>query len=305
MGHHHDHDHGHGHGHGHVHEYGRAFAIGIALNLGFVAAEWIAGVMAHSMALMADAGHNLGDAAGLGLAWIAFSLGKRKPSGIFTYGLGRSSILAALSNALLLMLAVGAVGWEAIRRLSSPPPVSTGIVMAVAGIGILVNGFTALLFMSGRKRDLNLRGAFLHMTLDALVSVGVVITGFLVRRTGWFLLDPLVSLAIGLLILYGTWDLLRDAMRLILDGVPEGILLEEVEACLLADERVLKVHDLHVWGTSTTKTALSAHVVVRPDQIPDPLLSDLSKQLHDRFEILHSTIQIEHGDPDFPCHLHH
>jgi cobalt-zinc-cadmium efflux system protein len=299
SGHHHD------HGHSHGETYGKAFAIGIALNLGFVAAEWVAGILSGSMALMADAGHNLGDAAGLTLAWIAYALSRRKPSGIFTYGLGRSSILAALFNALLLMAAVGAVSWEAIRRMSAPQPIATGTVMIVAAIGILVNGFTALLFLRGRKTDLNLRGAFLHMSLDALVSVGVVITGFLVRRTGWVVLDPIASLVISALILYSTWDLLRDAMRLILDGVPEGISMQDVEACLLADERVLKVHDLHVWSTSTTKTVLSAHIVVSEGLAPDPLLCDLSKQLHDRFEILHSTIQIEHGDPDYPCHIHH
>lgn len=302
MGHHHNHGHEHEHG---PTSYGRAFAIGISLNLGFVVVEWVFGMWAGSLALIADAGHNLSDVLGLVLAWTAYALARRKPCGTFTYGLGRSSILAALFNALLLLAAIGALGWEAVRRLSAPTPVATGTVMAVAAVGILINGATALLFMRGRHTDLNLRGAFLHMALDALVSVGVVATGFLVARTGMYWLDPAVSLGIGLLILAGSWGLLRDALRLILDGVPAGISLVEVKAFLAEVPSVCEVHDLHVWATSTTEVALSAHVVVEAGVAPDPLLARLAQELHDRFGIEHSTIQLEYGDPAHPCRITH
>lgn len=282
---------------------GRLFAVGIALNLAFVAAEWAFGVLAGSLALLADAGHNLGDVLGLALAWAAYVLGRRKPCGTFTYGLGRSSILAALFNALLLFAVVGGIAWEALKRLTAPTPVATGTVMAVAAAGIVVNGATALLFLRGRKEDLNLRGAFLHMATDALVSVGVVVAGFLVARTGWTWLDPAVSLVIGLLILGGTWGLLRDALRLLLDGVPAGLSLEAVKAHLLEDPRVRRVHDLHVWATSTTETALSAHVDVVPGVVPDAFLAELAESLRARFGIAHSTVQLEHGDPAHPCCL--
>lgn len=311
MGGHHDHDHHHGHGHAHGHHthapatFGRAFAVGITLNLAFVGIEWVYGAWAGSLALMADAGHNLSDVLGLVLAWTAVVLARRRPCGSFTYGLGRSSILAALFNALLLIVAVGALAWEAMRRLAAPTPVATGTVMAVAAVGILVNGLTALLFLRGRHTDLNVRGAFLHMAMDALVSLGVVVAGFLVRRTGWVWLDPAVSLAIGALILVGTWGLLKEAMRLILDGVPAGISLAEVEAHLLEDPRVLDVHDLHVWALSTTGVALSAHVRVSPDVAPDAFLAGAAKELEAHFGITHITLQLEHGDPDHPCQIRH
>lgn len=298
MGGHHEHDHTPG-------SYGRIFALGIALNLGFVVAEWVAGVMAGSLALIADAGHNLSDVLGLVLAWTAYALGRRKPCGTFTYGLGRTSILAALFNALLLIAAIGALGWEAVKRLAEPTPVATGTVMAVAGLGIAVNTATALLFLKGRKTDLNLRGAFLHMAMDALVSVGVVGAGFLVARTGWTWLDPAVSLAIGLLILWGTWGLLREALRLILDGVPRGLELDAVRTFLQAHPGVREVHDLHVWAMSTTENALSAHVVVEADLAPDPFLARMAQELHDRFDIDHATLQLEHGDPEHPCTVKH
>lgn len=296
----HAHDPDHGHGHAPA-SYGRAFAIGISLNLAFVAVEWIYGVLAGSLALMADAGHNLGDVLGLVLAWTAYTLGKRKPSARFSYGLGRSSILAALFNAILLVAAVGAIAWEAIHRLMAPSPVAAGTMMVVAGIGIAINAGTALLFMRGRHHDLNLKGAFLHMALDALVSLGVVVAGLLVLKTGWHWLDPVVSLVISAVILGGTWGLLKEALHLILDAVPPGIDLDRVRALLLADDRVCDVHDLHVWATSTTHKALSAHVIVRPDTLPDPLLAHLAEELEEHFGIHHSTIQVEHGDPDHPC----
>lgn len=302
MGHHHSHGHDHDHA---PSSYGRAFAIGIALNLGFVVVEWVFGMWAGSLALIADAGHNLSDVLGLVLAWTAYALARRKPCGTFTYGLGRSSILAALFNAVLLLAAIGALGWEAVRRLAAPTPVATGIVMAVAAVGIVINGATALLFIRGRHSDLNLRGAFLHMALDALVSVGVVVTGFLVARTGLYWLDPAVSLAIGLLILAGTWGLLRDALRLILDGVPHGLDVAAVKGYLLEVPGVREVHDLHVWAMSTTETALSAHAVVDAEVPPDPLLAQLARDLHDRYGIAHTTIQLEHGDPAHPCRIGH
>ena len=296
MGGHHDHQ---------PSTYGRIFALGIALNLGFVVAEWVAGMMAGSLALLADAGHNLSDVLGLVLAWTAYALGRRKPCGIFTYGLGRTSILAALFNALLLIAAIGALGWEAVKRLAEPTPVATGTVMAVAGLGIAVNTATALLFLKGRKTDLNLRGAFLHMAMDALVSVGVVVAGFLVARTGWNWLDPAVSLAIGVLILAGTWSLLRDALRLILDGVPYGLEVSALRTFLEAQPGVREVHDLHVWALSTTENALSAHIVVEPTLVPDPFLARMTRELHDRFDIDHATLQLEHGDPEHPCTVKH
>ncbi len=296
MGGHHDHQ---------PSTYGRIFALGIALNLGFVVAEWVAGMMAGSLALLADAGHNLSDVLGLVLAWTAYALGRRKPCGIFTYGLGRTSILAALFNALLLIAAIGALGWEAVKRLAEPTPVATGTVMAVAGLGIAVNTATALLFLKGRKTDLNLRGAFLHMAMDALVSVGVVVAGFLVARTGWNWLDPAVSLAIGVLILAGTWSLLRDALRLILDGVPYGLEVSALRTFLEAQPGVREVHDLHVWALSTTENALSAHLVVEPTLVPDPFLARMTRELHDRFDIDHATLQLEHGDPEHPCTVKH
>lgn len=289
----------------HTSSYGRAFAVGIALNLGFVVAEWVFGVLSRSLALLSDAGHNLGDVLGLVLAWTAYALARRRPDGTFTYGLGRGSILAALANALLLMAAVGALAWEALKRLAAPPPVAAGTVMAVAAVGIAINAATALLFLRGRKEDLNLRGAFLHMSLDALVSLGVVLTGLLVARTGWHWLDPAVSLLIGAIILGSTWGLLREAGRLILDGVPADISLEAVRRHLCEDPRVQGVHDLHVWALSTTGTALSAHVVVDATLAPDPFLAQLSRELRDRFGIHHATIQLEHGDPEHPCTLAH
>jgi len=278
----------------------KALGIAIALNLAFVVVEWVFGVLAHSLALIADAGHNLSDVLGLALAWLALSLARREPSERFTYGLGRSSILAALLNALLLVAAVGGIAWEAIRRLSAPPSVDANTVIWVAAIGILVNAGTAALFLKDRHHDLNLRAAFLHMAMDALVSLGVVVGGFLVIHTGWNWVDPILSLIISIVILVGTWDLLKKSSVLTLDGVPHAIELPEVREYLVALPGVTQVHDLHIWAMSTTETALSAHLVME-EEAPEPDLAELGHQLHHRFHIVHPTIQVEWGDPLHPC----
>lgn len=282
----------------------RAFAIAIGLNLAFVLVEWIFGVLSHSLALIADAGHNLSDVLGLALAWGAVALSRRKPTDRFTYGLGRSSILAALCNATLLLLAIGGISWEAVRRLASPPPIHASIVIWVAAVGIVLNAGTALLFIRDRHHDLNRRGAFLHMAMDALVSVGVVIGGFLVIWTGWNWIDPVLSLVISLVILVGTWDLLKKSFILTLDGVPHAIELPEVRDFLGAWPGVSQIHDLHVWAMSTTENALSVHLVMDPEA-PEPDLAELGHQLHHRFDIDHPTFQVEWGDPLHPCRNGH
>jgi cobalt-zinc-cadmium efflux system protein len=293
-----DHDHAHHHA---PTDFGRAFAIGIALNLGFVIVEAIYGGIAHSLALIADAGHNLSDVLGLALAWGASILVRRLPTKRRTYGLRRTSILAALINALFLLIAIGAIAWEAIRRLQHPEPVASGVVMGVAAIGILINGITAWLFMSGRKGDLNIRGAFLHMAADAVVSLGVVLAALAMRYTGWLWLDPAVSLAIVVVIAVGTWGLLRDSVNLALDAVPQGIDPDEVEAYLSALPGVAAVHDLHIWGMSTTEAALTVHLVTPDVSVDDALLARINKDMHGRFGIEHTTIQFELGDAAHPC----
>jgi len=301
----HDHDHGHDHGGGHVHapaSFGRAFAIGIALNAGFVVVEAFYGVVGNSVALLADAGHNLGDVLGLAVAWIASVLVKRTPTARYTYGMRGSSVLAALFNAVFLLVAVGAISWEAIQRLGSPEAVAGKTVMLVAGVGIVVNGVTAWLFASGRKDDLNLRGAFMHMAADALVAVGVVVAGLVILLTGWHWLDSVVSLAINAVIIWGTWGLLRDSVNMSLDAVPSGIDPKEVRAFLASRPGVAAIHDLHIWPMSTTETALTCHVVM-PDGHPgDAFLHDLAEELSHRFKIKHPTVQIE-VDPHLACAL--
>ena len=289
-----------GHSHGGS-SFGRAFAIGIALNLGFVIIEFIYGHWAHSLALVADAGHNLSDVLSLLLAWGAAGLARRSPTPGRTYGFRRSSILAALINAVVLLIAIGAIAWEAIRRFSEPSPVEGGTVIMVAAIGIGVNAVTALLFWSGRKGDLNIRGAFLHMAADAAVSLGVVLAGFAIIFTGWLWLDPASSLVIVLVILVGTWGLLRDSINLALDAVPEGINERAVEEHLAKLPTCLEVHDLHIWGMSTTEAALTAHLVMKQPACDDAFLAQLAKELHENFGIEHSTFQIETGDPRYPC----
>lgn len=279
----------------------RAFALGVTLNLAFVLVEAGYGIRAHSLALVADAGHNLGDVLGLLLAWGAAALGSQRPSPRRTYGFRRTSILAALANAILLLLAVGAIAWEAVGRLQRPAPVASGVVIVVALFGIGINAGTALLFLRGRKQDLNVRGAFTHMAADAAVSAGVVVAALLMQRTGWLWLDPAVSLAIAAVITIGTWGLLQDSVNLALDAVPEGIKPEEVKAFLEGLPGVVAVHDLHIWGMSTTHVALTAHLVKPEITNEDQLLAATCGELHDRFGIEHATLQIERDEAAATC----
>ncbi|MFJ7439566.1 cation diffusion facilitator family transporter [Methylorubrum thiocyanatum] len=290
------HGHGAGHGAGHVHapkNFGPAFAIGIALNLGFVGVEALYGWLSNSMALVADAGHNLSDVLGLVAAWIAAVLVKRAPTARFTYGLRGSSILAALFNAVLLLVATGGIIVEAVQRLLEPAPVAGTTVMIVAGIGILINGFTAWLFASGAQGDINIRGAYLHMMADAVVSVGVVLAGLVILATGFDWIDPLVSLAIAVLIIVATWGLLRDSVAMSLAAVPPGIDPEAVRAHLAARPGVRGLHDLHIWSMSTTEVALTAHLVVAGGAPDRHFLKDTADTLRARFGIHHATLQIE------------
>jgi cobalt-zinc-cadmium efflux system protein len=295
----------HEHGHQTPASYDRAFAIGIGLNLAYVAVEGVFGLLAGSLALLADAGHNLSDVLGLALAWGAAWLARRRPTARRTYGLRRSSILAALANAMLLLVAVGAIAWEAIQRLQAPEPVATGIVLWVAAAGVLLNSGTALLFMRGRQHDLNVRGAFLHMAADAGVTVGVMAAALLIGWTGWLWLDPAVSLLIAAVILIGTWGLLRDSVDLALDAVPRGIDPGEVAEFLTSQPGVSEIHDLHIWAMSTTETALTVHLVRPAADLDDGLLARLRRELHERFAIAHATIQVETGDPcpQAPAHV--
>jgi len=281
--------------------YGRAFAVGVTLNLGFVIAEVIYGRAAHSLALVADAGHNLSDVLGLALAWGAMILARRHPTPERTYGFRRASILAALINAAVLLISVGAIAWEAIGRLQSPNAVEGKTVMWVAAVGIAINAGTALMFMSGRKGDLNIRGAFMHMAADAVIALGVVVTGAVMLYTGWLWLDPVASLVIVALVVYGTWGLLRDSVNLALDAVPEGIDVDGVKAYLGSLPTCVEVHDLHIWGMSTTETALTAHLIMGNSVCDDALLAKAAHELHDKFGIEHATLQVEFGDPAYPC----
>jgi cobalt-zinc-cadmium efflux system protein len=285
------HDHSHRH---HEHsDYNRAFAIGVALNVAFIIIETVYGLLADSLALLADAGHNLSDVLGLLLAWGASYMAKRRPTQRHTYGWRKSSILAALMNALVLMVAIGAIAWEAIRRFNQPAPVAGQTIIIVAAIGVLINTITAALFISGRKHDLNIRGAFIHMAADAGVSAGVVVAGVLILASGWLWLDPLVSLMIAVIILFGTWGLLRDAFNLALDAVPKGIDPQAVSEYLAGMPGVESVHDLHIWAMSTTETALTAHLVKPDSKDDDVLIEKASKELHEHFGIDHVTLQWE------------
>lgn len=297
------HDHG-GHGHSHAPaSFNRAFLIGITLNIGFVIAETVYGFLANSLALLADAGHNLSDVLGLLLAWIAASLANRQPSERFTYGLKRTPILASLANAMLLLVASGAIIYEAVQRLGTPAPVAETTVIWVALVGILINGVTALGFMAGRKSDLNIRGAFLHMVADAVVSLGVVLSAIAVLYTGQLWIDPLVSIVIAVVIVLGTWSLLRDSVAMALDAVPAGIDRQAIEAYLSGLPGVAEVHDLHIWSMSTTEVALTAHLVRPGASLDDGLLAEAGRHLSSRFGIGHATLQIESGDPAHPCVL--
>ncbi|MCI0458981.1 MAG: cation diffusion facilitator family transporter [Gemmataceae bacterium] len=271
--------------------------------MSFVLAEAGLGIAANSLALLADAGHNLSDVLGLLLAWGAGYLARRRPTERRTYGLRRSTILAALLNAVLLLIAVGAITWEAIGRLDRPASVAGGTVIAVAAVGVVVNTVTALLFFSGRRHDPNIRGAFLHMAADAVVSLGVVVAGIVIGLTGWAWVDPAVSLLIAAVIAVGTWGLLRQSIDLSLDAVPTGIDPSSVRTFLAGLPGVVEVHDLHIWGMSTTETALTVHLVKPGAGVDDDWLAWVSKELHDRFRIDHATIQIECGRVSQPCNL--
>lgn len=290
----HSHDHGSA-GHGRV-SFDRAFAVGIVLNLIFVAVEATFGLLTESMALLADAGHNLSDVLGLVIAWAGAFLARRPPSRRFTYGLRGSSILAALLNSLLLLVAVGAIAWEAIGRLGTPQPVPGRVMMAVAAVGIIVNAATAMLFARGRRSDINIRGAFLHMAADAAVSAGVVIAGLLILLTGADWIDAATSLLIVAVIVVGTWGLLNDSIRMILGAVPAAIDIGEVEHALESLPGVARVHDLHVWPLSTTEVALTAHLVMPAGHPGDAFLLRLQERMAHEFGIQHSTIQIELSD---------
>jgi cobalt-zinc-cadmium efflux system protein len=302
SGHHHAHDH-HGHDHSHVDTHHRAFGIGIALNIAFVAVEAYFGWRADSLALLADAAHNLSDVLALVLAWMGMAMARVKPNDRYTYGRQRASILAALVNSLVLLAVMGGMAWEAVQRFTHPLPIHGEIVIAVAAAGVVINGITAWLFMAGSHGDLNIRGAFLHMAGDALVSLGVVVAGALYLWKGWLWLDPLLSLVIAVLILYATWGLFRQSLRLTFDGVPSSIELGSVRAYLRELPGVSDIHDLHVWAMSTSESALTVHLVMPGGHPGDDFLHELGRELHDRFDIDHATVQIEAGDTDKRCRL--
>jgi len=313
MPHHHEHNHSHDNHHGHSHSsshshgapnnHGRAFIIVIVLNSIFIAVEFGYGFVANSTALMADAGHNLSDVLGLILAWGAAVLARRAPNDRYTYGLRSSSILAALANAMFLLVACGAIAWEAALRFSNPPAVAGLMVSLVAVVGIVVNGVSAWLFMSGSKHDLNIRGAYLHMAADAAVSLGVAISGVIILFTQWYWLDPIVSLAIVAVIVFGTWGLLRASVLLALNGVPPNIDVSGVDKYLRECEGVIDIHDLHIWAMSTTENALTVHLVTPAGYPGDTYMDNIMKTLAERFNIHHSTIQIEQGTTDHACTL--
>lgn len=291
----HDHDHDHGHASHHTHapaSFDRAFAIGIGLNLLFVLVEAWFGWQAGSLALLADAGHNLSDVAGLVLAWGGALAGRLRPDARHTYGWQRASILAAFLNALLLLVAMGSLVWEAVQRLAAPEPMAAVTVMAVAAVGIVVNGATALLFMRGRKDDLNIRGAFLHMAADALVSLGVLVAGGLALWLGWNWIDPVVSLLISVVIVAGTWSLFRQSLHLLFDGVPDQVDFHAVRDCLLELPGVVRVHDLHVWAMGSSRIALTAHLELPAGPPDDNFYQQASERLQQRFAIDHVTLQV-------------
>ncbi|SAK96915.1 cation transporter [Caballeronia pedi] len=307
---HHDgHAHGHEHGHGHHHHHapqagqGRTFALAVALNVVIVVVQAIYGFLAHSTALLADAGHNLSDVLGLLLAWAAVWLGKRQPSARYTFGLGSSSILASLANAALLLFACGAIVLEAIQRLINPAPVAGLDVFIVATLGMVVNGFSAWLFMRGSKDDLNVRGAFLHMAADAAISAAVAVSGLIIMFTGASWLDPLMSLIVVSVIVYGTWGLGRDAMRLAMAAVPPSVDLSRIERYLQQLPGVRDVHDLHVWALSTTENALTVHLVMPQGHPGDAFVQDVVKTLRGEYSMHHATVQVEFGESCHACVL--
>ena len=302
--HNHPHQHGHSDSHGHSHapaSFNAAFGIGIALNTAFVAVEAFYGWKINSLALLADAGHNLSDVFGLVLAWGGALAGRLRPDARHTYGFKRASILAAFVNALLLLVAMGSLAWEAVNRLQAPPPVAGTTIMVVAGIGIVVNTATALLFLRGREHDLNIRGAFLHMATDALVSAGVVVAGALALWFGWTWLDPAASLVIAVVIVAATWSLFRQSLHLLFDGVPDSVELQDVQALLESLPGVARVHDLHVWAMGTSQIALTAHLVVPEGEADDAFLRHATELLHQRFRIEHVTLQVVRVPFTAPC----
>lgn len=296
--------------HNHSHSYNsiasnhnRAFAFGVALNLLYIIVEVAYGVKVNSMALIADAGHNFSDVLGLLLAWGASYLATATPSQKRTYGLRKSTILAALFNAIILMIAVGAITIESIRKIIEPETIGGTTMMMVASVGVVINTLTALLFLKGRESDINIKGAFLHMAADAGISLGVVAAGFLINLTGFYLLDPLISIVIVIVITIGTWGLLKDSFNLSMDAVPRNINFAEVRKYLGSIEGVAEVHDLHIWAMSTTEIALTAHLVIPNEQKDDKFLGKICSQLHDRFDIEHSTIQVEKDSQSANCEL--
>ncbi len=313
MAHTHAHDHhGHSHGHDHHHglgghshvpaDFGRTFAIATALNIALVVAQIFYGLYAHSLALLADAGHNFGDVMGLVMAWVAYSVADWRPSARFTYRMRSASILSAFVNGLILLVATGAIAWEAVHRFYQPEPVATGTVMIVAAAAVVVNGASAWLLSRGSHADLNMRGAFLHMLADTGVSVAVIVAALGIRLTGWQWLDPAVSLLISVVILVGTWRLLRDSLRLALNAAPANVDPDAVARYLRGLPEVKELHDLHIWAMSTTETALTCHLVTPAGHPGDAFLHRVADDLQDRFEIGHTTVQIELADGS-QCHL--
>jgi len=298
------HEHAHGEHEPHVPaNYNRAFVVGLLLNGGFVLTEVAFGLLANSVALLADAGHNLGDVLGLLLAWIASLLARRQPCARYTYGWRKSSVLAAFLNAIFLLVATGGIAWEAIQRLVNPGEVNGAIVIGVAVVGIAINTGTALMFLSGRKGDINIRAAFQHMAIDAMVSLGVVLAGIAIWVTHWLWLDPAFSLMIGAFIIFSTWGLLKDSFHLAIDGVPHSIDERAVRLYLTERSGVVQVHDLHIWSMSTVETALTAHLVIPTGHPGDGFLTQVCQELRDHFGIHHATLQIEVGDSNHPCLL--
>lgn len=294
----------HGHNHSHVpSSYNRAFIIGVVLNLAFVIVEAAYGLLTGSLALLSDAGHNLSDVFSLLLAWGASVLATRAATERRTYGLRKATVMAALASGVLLLLALGVIAREAVGRLLDPVPVAGATVIVVAAVGVAVNTVTALLFLQGRKHDLNLRGAFLHMAADAGVSLGVVLAGVVIMLRGWLWVDPVVSLVIVGILVAGTWGLLRDSMRYAMDAVPQGVDIAGLKQFLLGLPHVVRIHDLHVWPLSTTETALTVHLVVAVTNVGNRFLSEVQQQLHDRFGIAHATIQVETCSGENGCLL--
>lgn len=292
----------HGHHHHHPTDYNRAFALAVVLNLGFVVVEAVFGVLSHSLALLTDAGHNLSDVMGLLLAWGAATLAKKRPSARRTYGYSRATIIASVLSGLILMGAVGAIAWEAVNRLFTPVEPAGMTIVIVAAIGVVVNTATALFFVSGKDHDLNIRGAFLHMAADAGISLGVVVSGLLILGFGLNWVDPVISLVIAAVIFLSTWGLLRDALNLSVDAVPRNVDPGAVRDYLLGLPGVSSVHDLHIWPTSTTETALTAHLVMEAFPADDALIGEIADELAHRFAIGHPTIQLEHAASDVDCH---